>query len=261
MGGGVESRVFARTYDYIDSLAEPARTVLYEVVTSDQFYKAAEWYNPFSPIHELHASSLKGYIFAWTAFHFMRKIHKEKDEVLLTPDQTFDVYQLLFPDRKVIDRRDQLQRGLRGITVPSGVFVRRIDDSTGILGAYRYISNIHSLYMDLRRRLQRCIIWDNIWLRFNFKPLTDPENTQALQVGSYLHNQYDQLPNRLLVNTDGLRMKYVLPEGIPDIPNVGMEDQSRLPYHTLDFYRLIHTVFADIRSDPAKDTPSLPSFT
>lgn len=36
--------------------------------------------------------------------------------------------------------------------------------------------------------------------------LAEPENTQALQVGSYLHHQYDHLPNRLLVDTDSLRM-------------------------------------------------------
>lgn len=243
---------FPRTVAYLESWPPNKRQLLFKLMQSADFQYALGWLENCREEDQLRfqerKASLTGYLFETAAYLQLKDGWHRSGVILLSPQETFEVYRLLHPDKPVVETGNSLQRGLEGITVPNGLIVTKSlkGTSTRIDGLYEYQSRWVNKVKYLRKPF-----WYKVWLADDIKPLIDTSNASAISVGEYIHSRYPQLPRRVSVNQGNLRVFYAVPyDQVSRLDKYDVQT-SKIPISTGEFDRFLETLMADVRPKPS----------
>lgn len=236
---------------FIQQLPEKTGFLLAEVRRSEDFRYAAEVVSKFVPqddqtVEELRASVV-GYLFETLAYSYLKKQFADKNKVLLSPDETFEIYYRLNPSRRKIDDKYGLQKGIEGISVPDGIVLAPVLSQSKRIKEVR-IDGICEYMLGTNNKPKKGaqLTQSPGEYRGNMRYLVNQTNPESMGVARYINSRYPTLPNIVSVNNN-LDVYVVLPSGVETpLKTPGIEEIS-IPISTFVFRQFISAFMCDIQ--------------
>lgn len=152
-----------------------------------------------------------GYIFEFLSYSWLRD-RLEEDEILLSPEETFHIYELLYPDNEIIEDEFGFQKGIKGISLPDGLIMspERDKEMTKITEVAEYTT----VRSDNHEKQIQIINMPKRTLR-NINHIYDSEDQRAKNAGEFIHESYWNLPEKFFFQQEGIKLKLVLPFNRP----------------------------------------------
>jgi hypothetical protein len=127
---------------FIERLPKDARALLTKVRQSDDFRFASELFErnkdeSEETFNELR-SNIAGYLFETVAYLYLKEKLKREGKILLSPQESFELFHLLIPEKEIIEHPFGLQFGIEGVSVPDGIVLIPSRNSTAIEGSCEY---------------------------------------------------------------------------------------------------------------------------
>lgn len=178
---------------------------------------------------------LAGRIFELASFYFLKEELKP-GEILLSPDETFLVYSVIYPNRQ-IDKVSPFFSAIEGISVPDGIILAKCDGRTRITGVVDYS------------------VGRDVWMRKKFaarKFFEDffrkgPERASvAAALGRSIHSMLPNFPSWVWGNRRDFLLAYVVPEdeeGSPDSDG----QVIKVPLLRSEVHLFVEAIFQDVK--------------
>lgn len=196
---------------FIETLPQGVRTLLAKVRESEDFRIASDVLKkykdePEATIKELR-SYIAGYLFESVAYLHLKEILKRQGKILLSPKECFEIFRLLYPEKKLIEFPFGLQHGIEGVSVPDGIVLELSKNSTKIVGSCEYslttVRDTGDKEQDLEKRAY--------WFDKNINSLESKEIVRFSRIGNYLKSLYPKI-NDAFISPEKKVQYIVLPD-------------------------------------------------
>jgi len=153
-----------------------------------------------------------GFLFEQLAYQLTRRFLEERaesDTVVLSPGETFDLYQIVNPDRPVFSQNFGFNRRVEGLTIPDGIVFRRDGEETMVVSVCEYTLSTRIVgRMGYRKRNQSEHYETGRVVDIFLLGEADCQNA----LGKYLNNRYPGFFRRLSFDPEKFRVIYVRPK-------------------------------------------------
>lgn len=160
------------------------------------------------------SNNLAGIIFEGVAFEYFKLKYQNPGYFVLSPDETFHLYQTIYPTRRIINDYDHnLTFGIAGTTIPDGLVIKEAPRSLFVVAAIDYKSS--------RRVINQP---KTIKQSANLKPRQLAADLKThLNLGDLIHSTRPDIPSKPLAVDPYSEVIYVIPNNsefiIPDTRN------------------------------------------
>lgn len=228
---------------FIQSLNGEAKDLFEKVTNSTDFVKAKEKASEAVKVKNCTMEKIGGYV-AGYLFETMAYLHlyaklATEGKFLLSPEETLEVYSLLYPTRKKVINGIGLQTSLNGISVPDGIiFDRSIagisEYSLSIVNERGFSTKLGSLDYNKVKDVH------------DISFLT---NNESSEISKYIHNKLPNTNNSQIGVSDYLNQFTVFPMDL----NIASDDQRieiiQLPVNRRNFREFINALMSDVTEE------------